>query len=160
MKQKILSLITLLVLCTGVISAQSNKAHDKGTVCPEAQVENARCKGDSVHCKHMKTHRHGHHSLVGKAAQNGQQFGKGQGDKQMRKEQMRKRRAKGMRRNFQRVKSTPKCKCATCVELRKQEEIQAKIDSMRKETFKLQHKLDSLRGFTPHKGNMPPVENK
>ena len=53
------------------------------------------------------------------------------------------------------VKSTPKCKCQTCVELRKREEIQSQIDSLRKEKENIQHQIDSLRGDNPHKDFKP-----
>ena len=159
MKQKILSLITLVVFGTSVMSAQSNNS-DKKTVCPEAKVECTACPSDTAHIKHMKAHRHGQRQRFGQGAQNGRHFGKAHDDKQFGKKQMGKRHGRGMRRNIKMVKSTPKCKCATCVELRKQEQLQEKIDSMRKETFRLQHELDSLRGFTPQKGKVPSVEKK
>lgn len=154
MKQKILSLVTLVVFGTGVISAQTNDVQDKHTVCPEMKCDNATCPGDSAHFRHMRGQRHGQRPHFGQAARGGQQFGNAQGQ-QFAKNQMRKRH--GMRRNMPRIKSTPKCKCATCVELRKQEDILAKMDSMRKEMHQLKHELDSLRGFVPQKGNMPPA---
>lgn len=161
MKQKILSLITLVVFGTSVMSAQSNNLNKK-TVCPETHVENVTCTGDTAHIKHMRAHRHGQRQQFGQGTQNGRKFNKARGSKQFNKKQkqMHKRHANGMRRNMKMVKSTPKCKCATCVELRKQEQLQEKIVSMRKETFRLQHELDSLRGLTHQKGNMPPVEKK
>lgn len=158
MKQKILSLITLVVLGTGVITAQTNDKKDKATVCPEMKCEKPLCTGDSAQFRHP---RHGQRPHFGQGTPDGKKIGKAQrkkADKKFGKKQMRKRHGRGMRPNMPQVKSTPKCKCATCVELRKQEELQAKIDSMRKETFKMQHELDSLRGITPHKGNMPPAD--
>ena len=119
--KKILSLITFVVLGTGVMSAQSNKSQDNKAVCPGAQVENMVCAGDTANCKHMRGH--GQHQHFGKGAHNGRLFGKAHGGKQFGKKQMRKRHGRGMRPNMPQVKSTPKCKCATCVELRKQEKL-------------------------------------
>lgn len=162
MKQKILSLITLVVFGTGFISAQSTTAQDKRTVSSETKRETVTCPGDTAHsrhtnARHIKAHHHGQRPGCCQGADNGKHY---QCDTRFGKKQMRKHHGKGMRRNMNTVKSTPKCKCATCVELRKQEQLQEKIDSMRKEAFKLQHELDSLRGFVHHKGNMPPVEKK
>lgn len=152
MKQKILSLITLVVFSTGVITAQTNDKQNNATVCPEMKCEKPSCSGDSAQFRHP---RHGQRPHFAQGAPDGKKFGKIHGKKagkKFGKKQMHKRHGRGMRRNMPQVKSTPKCKCATCVELRKHEEIQAKIDSMRKEKLRMQHELDSLRGLTPHKG--------
>ena len=57
----------------------------------------------------------------------------------------------GHRQHFNPVKSTPKCKCATCVELRKREEMMQKVEALRKEKQALQHQIDSMR-MEMHKG--------
>lgn len=160
MKQKILSLITLVVFGTSVTLAQSNNSQDKKTICSEAKIECTACPGDTAHVKHMKAYRHGQRQHFGQGAPSERKFGRAHGSKDFKKKQMRKHHGRRMHRDIKMVKSTPKCKCATCVELRKQEQLQEKIDSMRKETFRLQHELDSLRGFTPQKGNVRPVEKK
>ena len=43
------------------------------------------------------------------------------------------------------VKATPKCKCATCVELRKREETKKQIEQLKAEKNQLQHQIDSLK---------------
>ena len=64
------------------------------------------------------------------------------------------------RQRLEPVKSTPKCKCQTCVELRKRKELKHQIDSLRKEKKNLQHKIDSLTGNQPHKDGQPKQKGK
>ena len=56
---------------------------------------------------------------------------------------------KGQGPRVEPVKSTPKCKCETCVELRKREETMQKVDSLKKEKGMLQHQIDSLCSDRP-----------